>query len=196
MGVNSLNRGTILTGVKYNNFLAGNEAFDYNSDILISSQVLSANATSVTFSSIPQGYKHLQLRWTAKNTSTSTTMTLRVNDISTSSYTNHYMTANGSTIGAANFTGSGGVILPFAMPSSTTTSAFGQGIADILDYTSTAKHKPVRYVAGVGMNTSQRGVGVGGGVLVDTPAITSLTLLTGANNFAVGSRFSLYGSLG
>lgn len=196
MAVNSLKRNSILGETKYINFLAGNEAFDYNSDILISEQYLTALTTTVTFSNIPQEYKHLQIRWTAKNSSTSPGFNVRINGVTTASYTYHYLTGDGSTLGTSNSTSATTIVIPKGMPTSTTSTLFGQGILNILDYANETKHKPVRYIAGVGATTTVRGVTLGGGVLVDTPAVTSITLLTSANNFAVGSRFSLYGSRG
>lgn len=192
MAVNSLIRDTVTNHVKYTSMLAGNAPYEPPSDWLISEQILSAQASSIVFASIPQDYKHLQLRWTAKNTSTGSSMILRVNDITSASYSMHNLYGNGSTIASVNATSSNSITLLYGQSSSTTANGFSVGVLDLLDYTSTAKYKTVRYLGGV--NTSTVGVTLGSGLFQNTSAVTQLEIISSGFFLAAGTRISLYGS--
>ena len=194
MAVTSLARNSIRGETKYTNFLAGNAVYEPPSDFLISEQILGAQASSIVFSSIPQDYKHLQLRWTAKNTSTGSSMILRINDISTAVYSMHNLYGNGSTIASVNATSSNSITLLYGQSSSTTANGFSVGVLDLLDYTSTSKNKTVRYLGGV--NTSTVGVTLGSGLFQSTAAVTQLEIISSGFFLAAGTRISLYGSVG
>lgn len=194
MAVTSLARNSIRGETKYTNFLAGNAVYEPPSDFLISEQILGAQASSIVFSSIPQDYKHLQLRWTAKNTSTGNSASLRINDISSAVYSQHDLYGNGSTIAAVGAADVNSIGLLYGQSSSTTANGFSAGILDLLDYTSTTKFKTIRHFSGV--NTSTVGLSNSSGLYRGTDAVTQLTILSSGFFFAAGSRFSLYGSMG
>ncbi len=194
MGVNSLKRDTILTEIKYNNFLAGNAVYEPPADFLISEQILSSSASQVVFASIPQEYKHLQVRWTAKNTSTGAGIVIRVNDNTSAVYAQHDLYGNGSTIASVGVGSINNITLSYAQSSSTTANGFSAGMMDLLDYTSTNKNKTLRSLTGV--STSTVGLQLSGGLYASTGAVTQLTFISSSSQFAAGTRFSLYGSMG
>lgn len=165
---------------------------------LISSTVLGSDTASVTFSSIDQTYKHLQIRYTARSTvaSAADDTVLRFNGVSTSTYFSHYLYGNGSTVSSGNILSQNVMYLDQSPGATNTTDAFGAGIVDILDYTSTLKNKTVRTLTGY-HGAGSKSVWMGSGSIALTAAITSITLLTANSaNHKAGSRFSLYGIKG
>jgi hypothetical protein len=153
------------------------------------------SGTQVTFSSIPQTYKSLQLRiqWIA-TAGTNGSIYAKFNG-SSSNYTNHGLYAAGSTVYADN---------PYGTPSSFAfLNAATQGnivnnpnvfIIDIIDYASTSKTKVLRRVHGQNQNdTGQYNqVQVGSTLWNDTSAISSI-LINADNGFAAGTSIALYG---
>lgn len=154
----------------------------------IATTVVSGTSTSITFSSIPQGYKHLQIRTTYRSAS-GTYIMLRFNSDSATSYSRHDMFANGSSLGASAQANSNMIAVSTAADSN-----FGAAVVDILDYTSTAKNKTVRSFTGALGGFNQ--IRLQSGAWRNTSAVTSISLVTQNDAFAIGSRFSLYGIKG
>lgn len=203
MAVRSLARSGIGTGGKYISFLAGNAAYNPDSDFLIEEQILGSNAASITFTSIPQTYKHLQLRYTAQIFESSSVATLRmsVNGDTASNWGRHYLRGAGNAVGSTGTTNTNFDMDLMLMPDDYGTNAniFAGGIIDILEYANTSKNKVVRAIGGNPYTGTYRGVGLHSGVWLNTAGITSITLSTnnsGSYPLKSGSRFSLYGSLG
>jgi hypothetical protein len=172
----------------------------------IATQTPSSGATSVSFNSIPQTYKHLQIRFTYKDTSTtdwsatSAYILYRFNS-ATTNYRKHYLIGNGSAASAgADITGTTLNVYGSYMSSNATyANMVGVGIIDIQDYTSTTKNKTVRHIAGAdanGSGTTNRTITLSSGVWESTSAITDITLLPGDTAFATGTSFALYGIKG
>jgi hypothetical protein len=163
---------------------------------LIESQVLAATATSVTFSSIPQTYKHLQVRFTSRFTDafTSSNFSFRVNGDTAANYASHRITNQSASISADNLSATSTPYLGFMPGGSTTANTFNSGIIDLLDYTSTVKTKTFK--AFIGSESSSR-MSIAGGLWNNTSAVTSLTFREPSGlTLAIGCRFSLYGIKG
>jgi hypothetical protein len=158
---------------------------------LIQSQVLSSDVSSVTFSSIPQTYKHLEIRWVARTSvsSTQVEMSLRLNG-STSTYRMHMLRADGSSVFGIN--DSANAIL-LSVNGSSAANVFTSGITTLLDYSSSSKNTTVRSLYGV--HAGFRRIALESGLFIDTSPITSITLAAGSSTGAE-SRFSLYGIKG
>lgn len=143
----------------------------------------SAGASSVTFNNIPSTYTHLQLRIFYKNTG-SVFMTLN----STNATKGHYLYTEGSSV-AAGVSGANFI-------ANASSSQWGSGIVDILDYTNTNKLVTVRTLAGYDNN--------GSGELslnselynLSSTAVNSITLTPTSGIFAEYSKFALYGIKG
>ena len=201
MAVYKLSGTSVKNGrTEYSSFLAGNPAYTVpNSyESIATTTVGSGGTASITFSSIPQTYTHLQIRLIARSTNASTDAYIGVeyNGVSSSSYSEHGLYANGSTVAAYS-----GVGNPFALAQRITaanaaSSTFGVIVVDILDYTNTNKYKVQRTLGGYDLN----GSGVLGyyssGMFANTNAITSLRLFPNAGNFAEYSQIALYGIKG
>jgi hypothetical protein len=136
---------------KYNDMLAGNAPYippSYESIATVN--VGAGGSSTVTFSSIPSTYKHLQLRYIAKDTySVAADFTsFGISGNGTNTWRNHYLNGNGATASAGTVTL--GLIL-YATPNSHSSLAncFGTGVIDILDYADTNKNKVFRILNGL-----------------------------------------------
>ena len=154
--------------------------------------------SSLSFSSIPGTYKHLQVRGIIKDASAGANFTsgnFQFNSDSGTNYARHDLNGNGSSASASG-TASTFYIGPLDVPYAGLTSIFGAVIIDILDYASTSKYKTARFFAGLDTNnaTLKGSVDLASGLWMSTSAINSITFGTGtANGFAAGSTFALYG---
>jgi hypothetical protein len=164
----------------------------------IATTYLEADAATVTFSSIPATYEHLQLRANTKSTNAGTVWNnITVEDASGgigANYYSHTMYARSSSVSV--FSGSGAVKWDFADATGSgptePVAHYGTIIVDILDYTNTNKNTVIMFTCGNSSGTN--GVSFGSGLGVDTDTIVSLTFTFGGSDEIVrGSSFTLYG---
>ena len=143
---------------------------------------LGTAASSVTFSSIPATYRDLILVVRPIGVSTTNQTGLRFNGDTGTNYPTVLMFGNGSTTGSFTSNDSyidikGGF-----------TSGIGVGIAQIMDYSASDKHKTVLIRKDEPASTAARA-----GRWANTAVVTSLSLTGFGSNLDVGSRFDLYG---
>ena len=161
----------------------------------ISTTYLEADVTSVTFTSIPATYEHLQLRMSVKDDRALTidAMDFFINgDTTAANYSYHVMYAYDSTAGGY---GSTSDIQVFWITGSKDASAadYAAWVMDIPDYASTAKNTVMRWTA-VSHSDSRTRLDRGSKLWDDPSAVTSLTFEpSNATNFVRGSTFTLYG---
>jgi hypothetical protein len=150
-------------------------------------------ASSVTFSSIPSTYTHLQVRIMARSSYNFTADYMTLTVPSAGTYY-HVLYGNGSSTTSL---GSNYIKLVTLMPGATSTaSAFTTAVVDILDYTSTNKTKTMRSLNGYDANGSGT-VGLFSANIDTTSAISTLTFSSdNASNFVQYSSFALYGIRG
>ena len=160
----------------------------------------SGGSSSISFTSIPATYTHLQIRAIARTTVTSDTdfMALQFNGDTGSNYVHHSLFGNGSTAGA-------GVDRPvsFAIAQRLATnqngsSIFGAVVMDILDYTNTNKYTTTRNIGGYDANGSGQ-IFLESNLWQNTSAINSITITPsnpGSFAFTQYSQFALYGIKG
>lgn len=182
--------------------LAGGVAASTNAYESISTVTVGAGGvSSISFSSIPSTYKHLQIRWIARNTSNdvdgaSENMRIRFNGVTTAKYPFHYLEGNGASASAGAGTADTSFFSARFPMSNATANTFGAGVVDILDYSDANKYKTLRHLGGGDKNGSGY-IGLYSGVAInDTTAITSVTMFPQANSFAQYSSFALYGIKG
>lgn len=170
---------------------AGANASSYESIATIS---VGSSTSSVSFTSIPQTYTHLQIRWIARGTWTLYTTTdavfYRFNSDSGSNYTAHGVQGNGSSASAYGYTGTD-EFFNYTAGAGAGSNVFGAGVTDILDYTNTNKYKTVRSFGGDDNNGSGI-VSLGSSLWRNTAAITDIYLYMN-QNIAQYSHFALYG---
>lgn len=168
----------------------------------IATQTVGAGgAATVTFSSIPQTFKHLQIRGIARGTSTSTydRVDYRFNSDSGTNYARHLILAGGiSTPESYGYTGQTFGAAAYVSGATLNSAVFGAVVIDILDYTNTSKYKTVKSIGGADGNGSQTYMNLASAVWQSTSAITSITIgpIEAATNLAQYSSFALYGIKG
>lgn len=156
------------------------------------------NGSGVTFSSIPQGYKHLQIRAlvrTSRNDATTDVLTFTFNGDGANNYATHGLVGNGSSASAYGYIPYATPIYLDGIPSSTAAAnTFGVAVIDILDYTNTNKYKTVRGLGGADYNGSGQ-IRLVSGVWLSTTAVTSITFGS-VGSYLTNSSFALYGIKG
>ncbi len=152
--------------------------------------VPSAGAASVTFSSIPATYTHLQVRAFQK-TAGAGDLNFRINADTGGNYSRHYLFGTGSSTGAGGSASETAGYVGY-----TPTGTYYQtSIIDILDYKNTNKYKTVRSLLGSDANGSGY-VLLTSSAWLSTSAITSISFTAGGGNFSQYSSFALYGIKG
>jgi hypothetical protein len=197
--------GTLVTGrMEYKSMLAGNPVFSPSSYESIASYTISGTTTgSVTFTNIPQTFQHLQLRIFARSLTAATNEALYLynynNNAGSTGSATHSLSGDGNLTYANGYTGQYSSFIATLPAASSTASAFGVSITDILDYTNTNKNKTLRTLYGYDANGSGT-IGFASNLpltLPGTAAITTLSpSLTGGNYLAAGSVIALYGIKG
>ena len=155
-------------------------------------------SSSISFSSIPSTYKHLQLRYIARSSAavTEDSVTLRFNSDSGSNYSYHWLYGNGSSAQAAGYA-TKTLIYPFSVPgASFLASAYQATIIDILDYADTNKYKTMRELMGYTDNSTGGKLVFASGLWQSTSAINAISLVADSGNWAQYSQFALFGIKG
>jgi len=144
-------------------------------------------AASVTFSSIPSTYTHLQIRAIAR-VNIVDWVQIRFNSDSGSNYSYHYLNGSGSVAQAGAGASTTSTVTSILAPNAT--SVFGAAVIDILDYANTNKFKTVRSLTGFDDN-STGGINLTSAAWRSTSAITSIVI--SVNTLQQYSSFALYG---
>jgi hypothetical protein len=161
-------------------------------DSLATVTVPSGGLASVTFSGIPSGYKHLQIRGIAKSTSTATQGDLTFNSDTGSNYTYHSVYGDGGGAAAEASAPRANIAAAIGLNASSNANIFNVSIIDILDYANVSKYKTTRIFYGLDANGSGI-VALNSGVWMNTAAVASITITARSNAIAQYSSFALYG---
>jgi hypothetical protein len=165
----------------------------------------SGGASTVSFSSIPSTYKHLQIRFIAQSnraTYGTDNILIRLGNGSidtAANYSNHGLTGDGSTAsayGQANVTQ-----FSAQMTGSSATSIYGAGVMDVLEYANTNINKTSRILSGADHNGAI--AGYYGQILFNSAGWRSTSAVTTiqfrpefGSAFTQYSSFALYGIKG
>jgi hypothetical protein len=165
----------------------------------------SGGSSSISFSSIPGTFKHLQLRIFGRGLSSSAdrvSITVKVNSDTGTNYANHALVGDGSAasgasaisqgVGANNYMAG----LSAIVGSTGLASAFGVSIVDVLDYANTNKYKTLRSLTGQDQNSTSGRLTFVSGLWQNTAAITTLDLNLESGSWAQYSSIALYGIKG
>jgi hypothetical protein len=174
----------------------------------IATVTLGTSASTISFTSIPSTYTHLQLRGSIQSNRSSYNVdnaTVRFNSDSGANYSRHNVNASASTTTAPEAYGTGGATFggPIPVVTGVATNVFNGFVLDILDYANTNKYKTMRILAGYDVNgtggTGSFGgtVGLYSGAWQNTNAVTSITFApVDGTNFTQYSTVALYGIKG
>lgn len=155
---------------------------DYES---IATVTLASGQTTISFTSIPSTYSHLQIRGSWRTSATADAQISFNSDTTLANYNRHYLQGSGSAASATyvadrSFGG-------YYETATSTTTAF---VMDILDYSNVNKYKVVRNLWGFDNNGSGF-VTLLSGLWKNTAAISQIDL--SATTFQQYSSFALYG---
>ena len=151
-------------------------------------------SSSVTFSSIPATYTHLQIRGIG-SLSGDNESRIQVNGDTGSNYAWHQLLANYA--GSGSVSASAGTSVTF-IKGAVSYDQFSPFVFDIVDYKDTNKYKTIRTLSGTNNNSAGTNsyVRFSSGLWMNTAAITSITIFPASGNFAQYSSFALYGIKG
>jgi len=161
----------------------------------IATTTLSSSQTTITFSSIPSTYTHLQLRVFGKVNTGVDSGYLRFNSDSATNYSWHRLAGSGSSVNASAGTSTAQIVLLSDSGYPAATSTFGVSVIDILDYADTNKYKTVRSLGGYDANGSG-GIALESGSWRSTSAISTITFAPSSYSWQQYSSFALYGIKG
>lgn len=158
----------------------------------IATQTVNSNVSSVTFSSIPADYTHLQIRVISLTSAINNNIRMRFNSDTASNYSTHELTGSGAAVSAFSTLSTG--MYPSFSPGSTYP---GVMVIDVLDYKNTNKYKTIRSLWGYDVNGGGY-VGLSSGSWRNTNAVTTIVFdCTGASQtINTNSHFALYGIKG
>ena len=178
----------------------------------IATATVSGSSNTITFTSIPSTYAHLQLRFSTQTNRATYTIDdgfLTFNSDTTSgNYYTHLLSGNGNNASSLSYAGGSGggqgMFWPYAFGSTgggTVPGIWGGGVLDVLDYASTTKNKTVRFLSGSDSNGVFAGggypaVNLNSGLWMNSASAVSTLTLKANGNFASGSSFALYGIKG
>ena len=171
---------------------------DFGAFESIATTVLGSSTPTITFSSIPATYKHLQLRYEARTdrANNEDIVQIRFNTDSGANYSRHYLFGDGASLGSGGVANETRMLTDGCTGASATSGIFGVGIVDVIDYADVNKYKTLRGLTAYDRN--------GGGLIVvnsgswrSTVAINTITVTSYyASNFVQYSHFALYGIKG
>lgn len=180
---------------KSRSLLAGNNTILSGAyESIASTTVGSGGTANVTFSSIPQTYKHLEVRCFIRDAGTEGTFNIQFNgDSNTANYYRHFLYGDGSAASAGSNSTTRTYTVNALPYNASLANSFGANIITILDYTDTNKYKTIRTLGGWDTNG-------GGGVILNsnlwknTAAVNQvLVKIDLTNNIAQYSTIALYG---
>ena len=156
-------------------------------DSIATQTVGAGGAASVTFSSIPGTYKHLQIRAFIKATDD---WLFSANGSGGTSYDRHLLYGQGSAVSANTYLNTPSFYAGYGG----NPTQWGSYIVDILDYANTNKYKTTRSLAGWDGNGSGF-IMLNSSLWRNTSAITSINI-TAQGTIQQYSHFGLYGIKG
>lgn len=184
-----------MTPISLGIFASANTTVGTSFESIATVTVGSGGASNVEFTSIPGTYTHLQLRVLARDSRANlgTNLNIQFNSDTGTNYTSHSLYGDG--VGATAIADGASQTSALAMRTAgnnSSTSVFGTGIIDILDYTNTNKYKTTRSLSGYDNNGSGN-IYLTSGLWLSTNAITSIKLTPVTTPILQYSSFALYG---
>jgi hypothetical protein len=159
----------------------------------------SGGTSTITFSSIPSTYKHLQIRYSGHlegNANDYASLWMQFNSDTGANYSYHRLYGTGSAASSDAATSQTRALTTWIPDNATQSLSYGASVIDILDYQNTNKYKTIRDLGGFDLNGSGI-VALFSGLWMSTSAISSISLVSSqSQDFAEYSKFALYGIKG
>jgi hypothetical protein len=158
----------------------------------------SGGASTISFTSIPSTYEHLQIRGVSRNNGaggvSDSYAVATFNSDSGGNYISHSLISYSSTVNEAN-TGVNQTAMWFTISITGTQSNFAANVIDIFDYKNTNKFKTVRQLGSSDRNTPSGAIALTTGLWRSTATITRIDISL-TNNWAEHTTYALYGIKG
>lgn len=189
---------SVKTGLFSRSMLVGNSYYIPPSFESIATATGTGSSGTITFSSIPSTYQHLQIRVMTRSSSTGRNIQVRFNSDTGSNYAQHNLRGNGSTAAAAGSASTTEIEAGWIATSADATNVMGVSLIDVHDYASTTKNKTLRAISGLDNNggTTNERIYLYSGLWMNTAAINSISLISNSGNWTTASTFALYGIKG
>lgn len=154
-------------------------------------------ASTITFSSIPATYKHLQLRMICRSSySGYDAPVIKVGNTTIdtgANYAWHYLYGDTGGVGSSGSSSTTDTRLGKTADASMTSNVFGTKIIDILDYSNTNKYKTIRALGNFDNNGTGQ-IELDSILWMNTSSITDIRFtLYNSGNYVQYSHFALYG---
>ena len=160
---------------------------------LISSNVLTTTAASVTFSSIPATFTDLVLRSSPRATSSTVkAFRLNFNGVTGTSYSNTLLRGNGAAASSLRDSSNSYAELGLFSGDDITADIFGSVEVYIPNYT-VSQNKAISGIGVSERDNTTAFIEASAALFSDTAAITSIEITTNGGDFIAGSSFYLYG---
>ena len=152
-------------------------------------------SSSISFTSIPSTYKHLQIRMFARSNRATNPEFLKINFNSDTgaNYSWHYIYGQGASVAAGAGASATYMFSEYYGGAAQASGVFGAGITDILDYANTNKYKTIRDLGGYD-NNGDGSISFQSGSWRNTAAVSSIQITPGGGTtIQQYSSFALYG---
>jgi len=164
----------------------------------ITTTTLGTATATITFSSIPATYQHLQIRVLARSDRSAGVdiISMNMNSDTGNNYSDHLVYGDGANVQTDRNSTYATINIQRLASDNLSANIFSDFVIDILDYADTNKYKTIRYLGGYDANGSGR-VNLGSGLWQNTSAVTTITLTSAySSNYKQYSSFALYGIKG
>lgn len=189
MAIRSLKTGSLSRSTQAGNTMIFPGSYESIATVVVGV----GGSASISFTSIPNTYQHLEIR--AINTKTASASRARVrfnNDTTALNYYSHQLSGDGASATKNYESGSANGIWVGNNSNTLSTNGVEPLVIQILDYNSTVKNKTVLSLAGIDASGSGT-ILLASGFWASTAAITSITMSNDAVTTAQYSHFALYG---
>lgn len=160
--------------------------------VLLNQITLAANASEVTFSSIPQNYSDLFFSISILGTSNDQSCAMQLNADTGANYSNVRMAGWGASYGS-NTTGTSYIFVSGYNYGVATSGAPTIAQGSIMDYSAIDKHKSTLIRSRSSRDNGDTDTAAGAGRWANTAAVTSIKFYLTGGSFVNGATFSLYG---
>jgi len=185
-----------ILGVIASSYAQATSSYDFIEKITVSG----SSTNSVTFSTIPTTYKHLQLRVMARNSRNAVNGPNWISfngDTSSANYKNPFLYSNGDTTSTGSGFSTTDPGTGIAAAGNTAGSfQFGVALVTIPDYRGSTFKTLLSPGGFNNLDVGDHLSAMNGGLWLNTSAITSITFSAFTNPLIAGSVFSLYGIKG
>jgi len=170
-------------------------------DSIATATVANGTTQTITFSSIPATYTHLQLRYiirTDRSDDYQDAIGMRFNsDTGSNYYRQRLETENAGGAVAGVSSGTDAQYHFMGASALCSSGVFASGTVDIVDYANTSKYKTTKSLAGTLNSATQNWMGFESSIWLSTAAVNTIALKVNYGTYyAIGSTIALYGIKG